>query len=65
MSQYQTRLPGGVRVRKPSTLNVYTGLAFFAFLVLAAGAVYLWMAAMSVAPEQAAHPFEIRTSSSR
>ncbi|MCK4871536.1 MAG: hypothetical protein KAS72_02310 [Phycisphaerales bacterium] len=60
MSQYQTRLPGGMRVRKPSTLNIYTGLSLLALLILIAGAAYMWMAAMQVAPTDAAHPFMLR-----
>jgi hypothetical protein len=60
MSQYQTRLPGGVRVRRPSTLNIYTGMVLLTFLVLAAGAAFLWMAAMQVAPTDAGHPFLFR-----
>ncbi len=60
MTQYQTRLPGGVRVRKPSTLNIYTGLTLLTFLILVAGVAFMWLAAMQVAPTDAAHPFMFR-----
>ncbi|HEB61186.1 MAG TPA: hypothetical protein ENJ06_05110 [Phycisphaeraceae bacterium] len=60
MSQYQTRLPGGVRVRKRSTLNIYTGLSFLTLLILAVGVAYMWFAAMKVAPDNATNPFMFR-----
>ena len=49
MSQFGMQMPGG-RARKSDSMNVYSALAFIAFVSLAVACGYMWQAGTLVAP---------------
>ncbi len=51
MSQLGMNLPGSQRNRGAS-MNIYTGLLFLAVVCLGAATAMVWMAGMSLAPEE-------------
>lgn len=51
MSQLGMNLPGSQRTRGAS-MNIYTGLLFLAVVSLGAATAIVWMAGMSLGPEE-------------
>ena len=49
MSQFGMQMPGG-RARKSDSMNVYSALAFVAFVALAVACGYMWQAGTMLAP---------------
>ena len=50
MSQFGMQMPGG-RARRTDAINVYSALAFIAFVALAVGCGYMWQAGSKVAKD--------------
>jgi hypothetical protein len=50
MSQFGMQMPGG-RARRTDSANVYSALAFIAFLALAVACGYMWRAGASIAKD--------------
>jgi hypothetical protein len=50
MSQFGMQMPGG-RARKTDSMNVYSALAFIAFVSLAVACGYMWQAGSLVAKD--------------
>lgn len=50
MSQFGMQMPGG-RARRTDTANVYSALAFIAFVALAVACGYMWQAGAMIAKD--------------
>lgn len=53
MSQFGMHMPGS-RARRVASMNVYTGLLFGSFVILAVACGFMWMAATKVGADGSA-----------